>query len=189
MSTGQENVPKQPRGESLDVGYRLFHCHLSALAVFIRRDFGLEALGINAFIAGLMILLTYAATGDPAMKAFLVMWLVAQIVQRVRSFRNKRRGMRIHSRYAGYPWLAMRVPFVRSETVAVRFVEPLLCLTAGWVLMHLSRPLGGFVMLGCVSFFIRNNIDAEIQRVRLRQMDDARIEAEWYTAEHAKNGH
>lgn len=173
MSNDQR--PATSNGDALGFAWSVCHIHATALAVFMRRDFGREALGMNAFFAMLLILGFYSVTADRAVFVFFGCWLVAQITQRVLTFRLVRSGAIFHSRYAGYPWLAMKVPFVR-ESAARGLIEPMLCLVAGALLCPVSENLGGFVMLGFLTFLIRNAIEMEIVRKRVEQMHDAEIE-------------
>lgn len=175
-------------GETMDLAYGLAHCLATVLAVFIRRDFGADALGWPAILGGLALYVTAVENRDRLARLFFLAWLVAQATQRFLTFRNHWRGVRVHSRSSGYPWLAMRLPFVRSEAVAVRLGEPLLCLAVGAALWPLSHPLGGFVMFGAGSFCLRNNIDALVRRKRLSAMLDARLEQEWYAEQMARLG-
>jgi hypothetical protein len=189
MSNGQQNQQSQ-RLQSEDMfGAIYFFCniHASAIANVIRRDFGREALGWNSFLAMFVILFLYAGTADKAMLALLGVWFVCQVMQRIRTYRLLRGGAIIHSRYAGYPYLAMKVPFVRSLATATGIIEPMMCLIAGTLLCTVSVNLGGFIMLGFVSFMVRNGIEKEIQRKRIERMRDAEIEQRWFSHVY-KNG-
>ncbi len=177
MSNAQR--PAESQGDGLSFLYSLCYVHATTLAVFLRRDFGREALGLNAFLAMLLILVFYSLTADRAVFVFFVCWLAAQITQRVRTFRLIRSGEIFHSRYAGTPWLAMTVPLVRKESTARGLIEPLICLIAGALLCPVSENLGGFVMFGLFTFLIRNGIEREIVRKRVEQMHDAEIEQQF----------
>lgn len=187
MSQGQKQWKDPPPRETFDLAYSIFNIHATAIAVIIRRDFGREALGGNSALAMGLILVLYAATADQAMLAYLGIVLFCQIMQRIRTFRLLRQGAIIHSRYQGYPYMAMQVPFVRRVSTATGIIEPMMCLIGGTLLCTVSVNLGGFIVVGSLSFMIRNGIDREIDRKRLERMRDAEIEQRWFS--HAyKNG-
>jgi hypothetical protein len=170
--------------ELFNLLYKLADIHVSAIATLIRRDFGTEALGFNSFWAMVLIFVMYAATADQAMLAYLGIWLFCQVMQRARTFRLIRGGAILHSRYPGYPYVAMLMPFVRSQVTAKGIVEPIICLLGGAFLCSVSINLGGFIMLGFLTFMIRNGIEQEIRRKRLERMRDAEIEQRWYSDAH-----
>jgi hypothetical protein len=186
MSNNQQN-PQSMRFKNEDAFgllYFLSNIHATSIATLIRRDFGREALGWNSFLAMFLIFFVYAATADAALLAYLGVWFFCQIMQRIRTFRLLRSGAVMHSRYAGYPYVAMHVPFVRSQTTAMGLIEPMLCLIGGTMLCTVSVNLGGYIMLGFLSFMIRNGIETEIRRKRLERMRDAEIEQRWYSNAH-----
>ena len=164
--------------------YMLADIHASAIKPFIRRDFGREALGLNSFLAMWLILFTYAFSADRAMSAYLGIFFVCQAMQRARTFRLLRSGARIHSCYTGYPYVAMKVPFVRRESTAKGLIEPMICLIGGTLLCPVSVTLGGFVMCGFFSFLFINGMEREIRRKRLERMHDAEIEQRWLSHDH-----
>ncbi len=110
--------------------------------------------------------------------AFFFAWLGALIVQRLRSWGAYRRGVLVHSRYAGQPLL--RIPFVRSEEEIMGFWEPAVAFFGGILLCSLSIDLGGFVACSGFALLIRNGIEREIERKRLQRMQDAMIEHAYY---------
>lgn len=189
MSNDQQNPQTQrlKNEDSLGLVYFLSNIHASCIATLIRRDFGKDALGWNSFLGMFLIFLVYAATEDQVVLAYLGIWFFCQVVQRFRTYRLLRGGAVMHSRYAGYPYLAMQVPFVRSQETAMGIIEPMLCLIAGTMLCPVSVNLGGFIMCGFLSFMVRNGIESEIRRKRLEKMRDAELEQRWYSNAY-KNG-
>jgi hypothetical protein len=80
----------------------------------------------------------------------------------------------------------MMLPFVQRESTATGIVEPVMCLVAGTLLYPLSHNLGWFILLGSLSFLLRNAIAGEVIRKRLERMRDAEIEQR-YLAYRYKN--
>jgi hypothetical protein len=175
MSNSYQKQEQSSFRSSFNAMYFLANSHATCLTVFLRHSFGSEAIGMNGLVAVLMMLVYRGETRCLAMGTFFMAWLVALIVQRLRTFVLYQRGWRLHSRYGGYPWLAIRIPFVKTEVRAMA-LEPLVCLLVGHVLCRWSEPVGRFVMFGCFSLAIKNGIERQIDRARLRQMHDAVIE-------------
>jgi hypothetical protein len=149
---------------------------VTCLTPFLRRGFGTEAFGANAVVALVIILLYAAQTHDPVMIWFLWAWVAAVIVQRVETFQLVRKGRIEHSRYAGYPVLALKMPFVKNEVVAKNCVEPLVCVVFGIVLCTVSESMGRFVMFGFVSLLVQRGMESRVNMNRVRRLRDAEIE-------------
>jgi hypothetical protein len=176
------NNPSQPQERvtlrgSFNVVYFLASSHALCLTPFLHHSFGSEAFGMQGLAALLMILVYGGETRSAAMGNFLLLWLAAFVLQRLRTFSLFQRGERMHSRYGGYPWLAVRLPFVKSEREAIAF-EPVLCLAAGTLLGGVSEELGRFVTAGFISLLLKYGIEWQIEQMRLRRMQDAFIEQE-----------
>ena len=168
--------------ESFNLFYVLAKVHAMCFYPFIRRDFGSEGLGFPAFFAMVLMLLIGGLGRMPDMFPFLGFWLLTVILQRARTFDLARRGRICHSRYEGYPWLALSFRGVGTESRAKRVVEPVLCLLAGFALYQGYHGLGKFVMAGLVSMCIVAGINRELDRKRLAAMRDAEIEQKWLAA-------
>ena len=150
----------------------------TSMAVFLRRGFGREALSWNSMLA--LLVLVVLIVDDPLFGYFALAFLFAQLVRRVETFRLIRKGAVIHSRYAGYPYWAMKVPLIRDEKVAREAIEPLICFLTGLMLCPLSVGIGGYVMCCGVAFTVRHALEEEVSRKRVERMQDAQIEHEWY---------
>jgi hypothetical protein len=177
---------QRKKEDGLGVLYFLCNIHATCITPFIRSGFGKNALGWNGVLA--FALLWYMACTEKGMGWYFAAWFVALIYRRLQTFRLLRRGELIHTRYAGYPWLAMKCPFVRSEHTAEVFVEPMGCLFVAVLLAHFSPGMGGFVLIGGAALFIRTGIEGMITDKRVEQMRDAAIEQAWYSEEYRKRG-
>ena len=173
----QTKRPGENAGVAFQVAYTLANAHATCLTVFVRSRFGTRALGLNGLLAMVLIPLYGALATAPEMFPFGVAWLAVLACRRAGSLRLARRGVREHSAYDGWPWLALLCPFVRREGTAKVLVEPALCLLAGSLLMPLSQPLGGFVLVGTFTLLFKAGTDREVNRSRLRAMRDAHIES------------
>ncbi len=179
------NVQNQQNGQSRDVdGIGLIHLAANVLAtsvaVFIRRGFGKEALALNSILA-FVLLIVLSASEEQGFLLFAVAFLFAQIWRRIETFRLIRRGVILHTRYAGYPYWAMKVPFVKTEHRAKELIEPLFCIVTGLLLCQVMVSIGGYVVLCGFGFMVRNVIEDLVARKRIERMQDARIEHEWYS--------
>lgn len=177
MSTGQQR-DEQSVSYAYVFGlvYLLCAAHRACITVFIRRDFGLNAFNPHALIA--LVFLLLAATGKNAFQIYFWLWLIALIGQRIRSFSLRHRGG--HSRYQGYPWLAMYMPNVKTEEQA-RQAEPYMCLFGGMVIVTLSEPVGAFILAGVVSFGFCLAYDAIVDMRRMQAMRDIEHEMKYYS--------
>ena len=92
---------------------------------------------LAAFV--MILLYTERNQRDPAMIYFFYAWLLAVIAERLETSRLVRKGWVEHSRYAGYPWLAMKLPFIKKPVTAKNCVEPVICLLVGALLCPLSE--------------------------------------------------
>jgi hypothetical protein len=181
-----------PQGQGRDpfnmrTGVNVLHLvvetHAAAVTPFLRRGMGVNYPGVFGLLALVMIPLYAAATHDPLMITFLWVWLGAIIVRRAEAVQLARRGRVVHSRYNGWPWFSVKLPFVKTESAA-KVADAMVCLVVGVLLCQWSIALGRFVMLGCVSLGMQRAIQGQVNSMRVRQMRDAAIEqrqlAEWY---------
>jgi len=154
-------MPQQPEPSGFDHDFRnavnwlylLANAHATCLTMFIRHSFGTNVPGFSGVFAVIMMLLVVAESSDIRMLWFLYAWFIALICQRLRTGFLYARGRREHSEYSGWPWLAMRIPFMKSESQA-KNCEPTLCLLLGAILCPLSPTVGLFVMAGVISLTV-----------------------------------
>ena len=193
MMTTQHASPQHtPPGDgitmagSFNVLHLLAHAHSLSFTVFLRTDFGSEGIGMCG-IATIMMMLSWGAFANCVpMFVFFLLWLVALIFQRIRSFSNWRRGIAIHSRYNGTPWISRRL-FPRVSELNARGVDAFICFAVGGVIAQFNQPLGLYIMAGFFSVMFTEAIMVEANRRRLRQMRDAEIEQRYF-AETYKSG-
>ena len=175
MKNDQEPQPSVKPSDSMHLLYLIVSGHSACLTPFIRHSFGLECFRLDAIVA-LFMIVGYGSMGrHPEMLIFLYVWLGVMLIQRIVSTVRTRRGWIEHTRYAGYPWLAMKVPFVRKELTA-RVLEPSICALIGGAICPFSEALGAFVMMGFLSLSIQTAIDRGLIRARVRRMQDSQIE-------------
>lgn len=174
MQQQQNDSWRVTTAQSFGMLYIVAQCHSIALTVFTRHSFGTRA--FDPFAVFTFFGLYLLAAEHPGFGYFLVAWLVLLIIHRVRSFRLRH----LHSRYGGYPWLAMRFPFVKTEWDARR-LEPLLYLAIGLLLAESAPALALFIGLGFVSQAVLLVLEELIAQQRLRAMRDAEIELGYYS--------
>lgn len=182
MQREEQTSDKVTSADALGLVYLIAHSHAAALTPFLRRGFGTEAFhpgGLFAFVA--MVLLTQGSWRN-GMGVYLAAWVVALIYRRIETFRLRARGVVVHSRFAGVPWLAAKFRFIKDTNQAKGF-EPLLCLLAGAALCVVSQTLGFFVMAGFLSLGVCLCIEKFAVYRRVQQMQDAQIEGEFYAGQ------
>jgi hypothetical protein len=83
----------------------------------------------------------------------------------------------VHSWYCGYPLLCVLDPRAPETSVKV-FVQPLVVLTAGWVLHDWNIPLGSYLTISALALFAKTWIGLRFLRDRRMELRDAEIERE-----------
>lgn len=170
----QQNDKPDMKG-AFNIAYLVMNSHALTCSVFLRRDFGKEAIGIFG-IAGFFMILVYGGLMNSyAMYLYLLAFLLAVIGQRMQQFQNFRRGVVCHSRYNGYPILALKL-FPRLKEGDAKGVEAFMCLAIGGLLTYVDPALGWYVMGGFFSILLSEGINAELRKQRLQAMQDAVLE-------------
>jgi hypothetical protein len=105
-------------------------------------------------------------------------WLFAGVtawlcVHRVAGIWRRWRGYRPHSMYSG------RSGFGGNEVRAKTFLEPLLLITGGIVLLGWDRPLGTYVILSGVTLGIAGAWQVAADNAQIRAARDAQLDAAW----------
>ncbi len=162
------------------------NAHALTCTVFLRTDFGREGIGLHGLIAAVMILGYGCFMQCLAMFPFFAVWFLAVIWQRTRQWANDRRGVIVHSRYNGYPWLSKRL-FPRMSELNAKGVDAFLCFAIGGVIAQFDKPFGWFVMAGFLSIMFSEAVMVEATKRRLQAMRDAEMEQR-YLAEQYKSG-
>lgn len=180
---GQQQEIRTPMGpgESFNLIYFVADAHATALTPFIRTGFGINANGWNGFGAMVMLILWWCGDPeDPLMSAYFFAWIGALLYQKALTLKLLKSGKRIHSRFGGDPWLALKIPFIRKDTTA-RSLEPLMCFVIGIALCPVSPALGALWIAGFLSLTVREVVDRVAIKARVQAMDDAEIEGRFYT--------
>jgi hypothetical protein len=177
-------MPQQQRQEwgnreSFNLIAALVNFHATAITpIGLRIGFGKEALGVPGLGAFVLILIVAGFNGSQSMLDYLGVWFCAVACQRAYTFRLIRRGVVWHSRYEGWPELAVKLARGNVKG-AVLVVEPLIVAAVGYVFQDMGeRVVGTFLMTGAFSLFVRELIHRQINDRRLMAMSDAQIEQE-----------
>lgn len=175
MQQQQQQDSSFDPAQSFNLIYVLSSVYATCALPFLRSGFGSHALGFNAFFAFVLMMTVGGLKNAPEMLNFVGVWLVAVIVQRVLgAWQRRRSGESVHSRYMGDPLLA-RIPGI-TPNAARGVLEPMLTFWVAMGIGAVSHVVAGFLMGAAVSLFIKNIIDLELDRARVRRMRDAHIE-------------
>lgn len=155
--------------------YLLALAHSLCITPFIRRNFGIGMPGFAGIAALILLILTICGTEDYAMITYLKIWFVALLCQRLFSFVQYCRGRHEHSQYDGWPWLALWIPFIRTEERA-KTVEPSLCLILAVCCVPWSESVAAFVGAGAISLSFLRVMQLTARRRQVIMMRDLRIE-------------
>lgn len=184
----QETGFRDKANEAFNLLYFLASVHATTITPFIRTGFGVNVNGWNG--VGAMLLLLFWCAADPwdqVMSSYFILWFGALLYQKARTRKLIRQGVKIHSRYTGDSWLAMKIPFFRTESKA-RCVEPTMCFFIGITVLPISQALGTLYMIGFLTFSIRAVIDVAATDARVQAMNDAEIEGRYYAAMRDRRG-
>src|SRR4051812_4076551 len=121
----QQQQQKQDKGDGLGLGYSATCIFAMPVLLLLRSGFGWNALGWPAFLCMIGMVLSVPFFQAPEMFLYLLVWFAFLVYRRIETFRLLGKGRILHSRYQGYPWLAMKFPFVRREKTALMLIEPL----------------------------------------------------------------
>lgn len=118
----------------------------------------------------------------PQLASLLLFWyasIVILLLHRIQSARLRKQGYRCHSRYWGDSWLqnghTLRDQRRGRERAAIlAFAVGLGCH------LLLLKPLGAMFAIGAIAKWISDSLAFDAANARLRQMEDARIENDFY---------
>jgi hypothetical protein len=162
-------------GDTFNLFYFVARGHATCFTVFTRHTFGQQALGWNGLCAFLLIPL-YAGFADaPEMLRFWALWVIALVLQRVRTAWAVVHGRKLHSQYGGHPWLGYLIPFVKSYRAAVA-AECAAVFLAGVLLCSVSEAVGMFTAIGFWSLLIVYGVERQALLMEARRIRDAEIE-------------
>ncbi len=176
-----QNQNHRPPGERITLNgtfhavHFLARAHAACFTVFTRHTHGAEALGFNGLGAFFLILFYAAFANAPEMFTFFWLWLMAQIIQRVRTSIAIGRGLQLHSQYGGYPWLGYRLQSVKTYRAAV-FAEACAVFMTGALLYSISEAVGMFTIVGSLSMLAVYGINRMAITMEVRRMRDAELE-------------
>lgn len=162
-----------PQNSTNAVGFAAL-CLATCVSVFIRRGFGAEALGFNGAVAFIILLVCAGGDQTGGMLLYFFAWLVALMTQRAITIRNEVAGRYQHSKYTGWPVVAMK--FCKTESTAKRWVEPFLCVVFGIALLQVSESVGTFVLCCAMALVMADGISSFVDYMRVQKMRDAEIE-------------
>jgi len=157
--------------------YFVLHGFATSVTPFTRTHFGREAFGVSSLMALLLIIGFGSFGNSPAMWVYLLLWLLAVMRQRVTQMQDRKKGLIVHSRYQGYPWLGFKLfPRIKDEGNA-KGAEAFLVMSVGALLGYCLDPvLGVFLALGGIGSLFIEAFAVEVMKKRLQDMRDAEIE-------------
>jgi hypothetical protein len=147
--------------------------------VFIRRNFGGEGIGMPGF-GTLIAIPAFGFYGQsPLMMYYLYAWMFAALMQRLQSSKNRRNGVRVHSYDQGTPYLGFRLGG-KDRTGALRR-EFCFCIVVGVIVLSFDPAMGAFVIASAIGTAMNTSFQVELGRARQQRMQDAMLEAEYWT--------
>jgi hypothetical protein len=141
---------------------------------------GRDHIGFAGFM-GLGLVFFYAGLTRAMPLLLLIPILILHYAcQNVSYFVRRRKGIVQHTEYGGEPWIAMRLMFTKSEPFAKQFGEPLIIFGLGCLMQEWSPSTAAYFWWGAAAMFFNQLVIADMDRRILDQIDNARIESEFY---------
>jgi hypothetical protein len=149
-----------------------------SVEVFLHRGFGSAYVGCGPVAFLIMFLFVQFFYPDQDVRplavfagVYGVLWLIAAINALIRWWRGIHN---THSRYNGIPHLRAALPTWKETNV--KHLEALMVILLGFGIHHLSRPLGGYLILAGAFVLLRGWSLASMMRQRAVELNDAVIE-------------
>lgn len=176
MIQQQQNDEREFKG-GFNLAYVILHGFATSVTPFTRTHFGREAFGISSLVALLLIIGFGSFGNSAAMWVFLLLWILAVLRQRVTQMQDRKKGLIVHSRYQGYPWLGFKLfPRIRDEGNA-KGAEAFLVISIGTLLGYSLDPaLGWLLVMGGIGTLFIEAFAVEVMKRRVQAMRDCEIE-------------
>lgn len=173
--------PQQPGGgigirESFNIFYILVRGYAACVAIFLRRRFGAEALGLSGVMAVLIMVVYLSAHSESrGMSSFFCLWWILLAFQRLGHFNRRRKGIILHSQFDGESLIGVAFPFLNVNDLPL-LLDVVICLGVGWLLRGQDAALGNFIFWGGIALLVKGLIDNGIEGKQMQRMYDAEIE-------------
>jgi hypothetical protein len=176
----QMKQEKEEKNQGIDVVYFVARSLATTVTPFIRKDFGIEAIGWFGMLGFAILLLMIGITNSPLMKVYFVAWLVILFKQKITTMKLIRQGFEPHSNYAGCPFLAMRLFRCPQENRA-KALEIMMVLGIGALICATGeKALGPYLMFASFGLTFTRAIEFQHNLMRARRAKDAQREMEAY---------
>ncbi len=167
--------------------------HTQSLAVFLRHDFGTRyASKMNLFfgivmtgfysgLGGWIISALHHESMSTVMGTLYTASICMAVWHRVAIWLKRRRGQIWHSRYSGTPHLERLLGFTGfSEQVIKQYFEPLFLFVLAYVASEFHEStVSTWLIIGGISIFCQETLDAQIAENDILDQQDALIEARY----------
>jgi hypothetical protein len=160
---------------SKDAFMLLINAMAISLEVFMHRDFGGRFISQQALVAAFLIpgySLFWDERSLVPMACFYLLFVVFAVINAIRAYRRMRRGQSSHSRYSGRPKVLKAFPRL-SEEKAKAYIEPLLALGVGLILLDVNQPFSVFLCFAGTCMHISARETERSMRRRAMDMNDA----------------
>src|SRR5262245_29826745 len=111
---GRDELWQPSMQDTFNIGNGLCNVLGACVTPFLRNRCGRNYPGVAALWGFLLMLLVAGLGPVPGMIPYIGVWLFFLMCLRSRTLQMAKKGVVVHSRYWGDPWLALRVPFVRK---------------------------------------------------------------------------
>lgn len=159
---------------TMNLAMLLVQAYATSVEVFLHRHLGERYLGLQA--VGVLVLVPFHAYlfqdyDSTGLMKFIVLYLLACMVQRVAMLWRRWKGVVQHSRYNGYP--SILAGNTRIDEVFFKiWIEPPLVMGGGTVLMSIDPALGSYFVAAGFALFIKGRMMNLLSSSQLLDMQD-----------------
>jgi hypothetical protein len=144
----------------------------------MRRFSGKHYLKTTAAIGAMIIVCYTLFVPAPELAPLFFVFLFSVVLHLAGLVKMRFKGVLVHTLYNGDPWFTRRMFFCKDEHRCKAFVEPLVAIVIGFILVPDYAPCGVyFIIAGFAMVVVQAEIDKELQR-RVDGVNDGRIENE-----------
>jgi hypothetical protein len=168
---------EQDKPDSMGLAVFLVDIWAMALQVPMRRMVGKNFIDMRGVMALVFVFFYGGLWNSLPVFVWLGIYVVSVVAHRIATLRRHYRGVVLHSRYNGYPWLGvfMRRPW--DETRVKMVLEPLLAMFVGAMVSPYGESSAMFFFGGAVCMFLDSTLIEVQQQKRVDDLNDASIES------------
>jgi hypothetical protein len=167
---------QEKKGLSLKVAMAVVQGWAATIYPFMRIGIGKNHPGILGLFGMGWLVLWVAYARCNGLLWLIPLYLLGQLFHLLG---HARKPKKVHTNYAGQPFLAMKFLRFKDEAAAKRFGEPLICFLFGMALIGCGYDEGKYFAFGTAALIANQALIELFDRRRIDDMRDGTIESEF----------